>query len=56
MPGTRPIGLSDAFAEDATKQVQWRAFLKKNRLQAIDLAEVVSDVRERTRSVGFADT
>ena len=56
VPGTQPIGLSDAFAEDATKQVQWRAFLKKNRLEAIDLAEVVSYVRERTRSVGFADT
>ena len=56
VPGTQPIGLSDAFAEDATKQVQWRAFLKKNRLPAMDLAEVVSYVRERTRSVGFADT
>ena len=56
VPGTQPIGLSDAFAEDATKQVQWRAFLKKNRLPAMDLAEVISYVRERTRSVGFADT
>ena len=56
VPGTQPIGLSDAFAEDATKQVQWRAFLKKNRLEAMDLAEVVSFVRKRTRSVGFADT
>ncbi len=55
VPGTQPIGLSDAFADDATKQVQWRAFLKKNRLEAMDLAEVVSYVRERTRSVGFAD-
>jgi predicted nucleotidyltransferase component of viral defense system len=56
MPGAAPIGLSDTFAEDATKQVQWRAFLKKNRLQAIDLADVVSYVRERTRSIGFAAT
>ena len=47
MPGTQPIGLSGAFAEDATKQVQWRAFLKKNTLQAMDLAEVVRCVRER---------
>ena len=56
MPGTRPIGLSDAFAEEATKQVQWRAFLKKNKLQVIDLAEVIRYVRERTRRFGLADT
>lgn len=53
-PGTQPIGLSDAFAEDATKQVQWRAFLKKNKLQAIDLADVVRYVRDRARQLGFA--
>ena len=56
MPGTQPIGLSDVFAEDATKQVQWRAFLKKNRLQAMDLGDVIRYVRERTRHFGFADT
>jgi len=56
MPGTQPIGLSDAFAEDATKQVQWQAFLKKNRLQAMDLAEVIRYVRERARHFGFAST
>ena len=56
MPGTQPIGLSDAFAEDATKQVQWRAFLKKNRLQAMDLNEVIRYVRERARQFGFAST
>ncbi len=56
MPGTEPIGLSDAFAGDATKQVQWRAFLKKNKLQAIDLADVVRYVRDRARQLGFAST
>ena len=55
-PGTQPIGLSDAFAEDATKQTQWRAFLKKNKLQAIDLADVVRYVRDRARQLGFAST
>ena len=54
MPVTWPIGLSDAFAEDATKQVQWRAFLKKNRLDAMDLSAVVAYVRERARQFGFA--
>jgi predicted nucleotidyltransferase component of viral defense system len=29
LPSELPIGLSDAFADDATKQVQWRAFLRK---------------------------
>ncbi len=56
VPGTEPIGLSDAFAEDPTKQVQWRAFLKKNRLQAMNLVEVISYIRERTRRFGFAST
>ena len=55
-PSTQPIGLSDAFAEDATKQVQWRAFLKKNKLRAIDLADVVRYVRDRARQLGFAST
>ncbi|MBX9717062.1 MAG: nucleotidyl transferase AbiEii/AbiGii toxin family protein, partial [Burkholderiaceae bacterium] len=55
-PDTQPTGLSDAFAEDATKQTQWRAFLKKNKLQAIDLADVVRYVRDRARQLGFAST
>ena len=54
IPGTLPIGLSDAFAQDATKQVQWRAFLQKNRLESIDLHEVVQHIRERARRFGFA--
>lgn len=41
MPASLPSGLSDAFAQDAAKQRQWIAFLKKNRLDAVDLAEVV---------------
>ena len=56
IPSTQPIGLSDAFADDATKQVQWRAFLKKNRLQAMDLTEVIRYVRRRTRRFGFDNT
>ncbi|WP_159433758.1 hypothetical protein [Acidovorax soli] len=37
--------MSDAFALDAMKQAQWAAFLKKNRLQPLDLTEVVSLLR-----------
>jgi len=55
MPGTLPIGLSETFAEDATKQVQWKAFLRKNKLDAMDLAEVVRYVRGQALRHGFAE-
>ena len=42
IPATIPSGLSDAFVQDAAKQKQWAAFLKKNRLDALDLADVVA--------------
>ncbi len=45
LPHAIPSGLSDGFAQDAAKQKQWAAFLKKNRLQALDLAEVVGLLR-----------
>jgi hypothetical protein len=53
MPSTLPIGLGDAFAEDATKQVQWKAFLRKNKLDSIDLAEVVRYIRGRAIQCGI---
>ena len=46
VPDTVPTGLSDAFSQDAVKQAQWAAFLKKNRLHALDLIEVVSLLRD----------
>ena len=39
------MGLSDAFAQDAAKQRQWSAFLKKNQLQALNLGETVALLR-----------
>lgn len=45
IPATIPSGLSDAFVQDAAKQKQWAAFLKKNRLDALDLADVVALLR-----------
>ena len=42
MPGSIPSGLSDAFANDAAKQRQWDAFLKKNRLDDLHLVGVVA--------------
>ena len=56
MPSAHPIGLSDTFAEDATKQLQWQAFLKKNRLQAMTLSHVVRTIRERAEQFGFTGT
>ena len=56
LPRAQPMGLNDAFFEDALKQVQWRAFLKKSKLEPLDLSTVVEYVRERARQVGFART
>ncbi len=53
VPSTTPIGLSDAFADDTTKQTQWRAFLNKNKLEPMDLGDVVRTIRERTAHFGF---
>lgn len=40
-----PVGLSDAFAADAAKRTQWRAFVRKNNLEPIELNDVVSGLR-----------
>ena len=45
VPSAVPSGLSDAFALDAAKQKQWVAFLKKNRLEAVELSEVATLLR-----------
>jgi Nucleotidyl transferase AbiEii toxin, Type IV TA system len=43
LPIELPLGLSDEFV--AAKQTQWNAFLRKNRLNAPDLGQVVIDLR-----------
>ena len=52
MPTTIPVGLTDAFSEDATKHTQWKAFLKKNQLDPIVLADVVNKLRGKFQAVG----
>jgi hypothetical protein len=52
VPHDLPVGLSDAFAGDTTKRAQWAAFLRKNRLAAVTLDEVVRRIRERAAKVG----
>lgn len=45
LPQHLPLGLSDAFAQDATKAQQWKAFLRKNKLQAPALDAVMGELR-----------
>ncbi|MDB5828531.1 MAG: hypothetical protein JWQ73_2751, partial [Variovorax sp.] len=45
-------GMSDAFVEDAEKQKQWAAFLKKNLLEALDLSKVVALLRGEFQKLG----
>ena len=52
MPTATPVGLSDGFLDDTTKQLQWRAFLRKNKLNAIDLYEVVTLLRKSFQEIG----
>ncbi|MDB5970272.1 MAG: nucleotidyl transferase AbiEii/AbiGii toxin family protein [Hydrocarboniphaga sp.] len=47
IPEGWPIGLTDEFAENSGKRLQWDAFLRKNRLLAPPLAIVVQELRER---------
>ena len=45
LPTDTPMGLSDEFAHDASRQALWAAFLKKNALQAALLPTVVAVLR-----------
>ena len=47
VPNTMPIGLSDEFANDASRQALWAAFLRKNDLAAAPLGEVVTALRDK---------
>jgi hypothetical protein len=42
LTGRAPFGITDAFAQDAQKQMQWQAFLRKNRLEALALNDVTA--------------
>lgn len=53
LPVTLPIGLSETFAKEATKQLQWQAFVKRNRLEAVELAALLLEVRTRLQTWKF---
>lgn len=46
LPASIPIGLSEEFGVDTSKQAQWRGFLSRNSLDAPPLDEVVKFLRE----------
>lgn len=45
VPTTLPVGLTGEFAHDASRQVLWSAFLKKNELASEPLAGIVERLR-----------
>lgn len=52
MPDGVPAGLSAAFAADAGKLAQWRAFVNKNKLDAVPLDAVVQALRGAFQRLG----
>jgi len=53
LPAELPIGLSDVFAADAGKRTQWAAFLRKNRIGALELQSVVQRLRASAATAGI---
>jgi hypothetical protein len=47
MPENLPLGLSDEFAQNKNKNMQWNAFLTKNQLDGVNLNELVMDLRSK---------
>jgi predicted nucleotidyltransferase component of viral defense system len=46
MPTAWPIGLTDEFSADVSRQALWRALLKKNGLEYGELKQIVGKLRE----------
>lgn len=47
VPATLPIGLTEEFGNDPSRQALWRAFLTKNELDLIPLPDVVAGLRAK---------
>lgn len=45
VPTTLPVGLTDEFAHDASRQALWQAFVKKNELAPEPLSAIVGRLR-----------
>ncbi len=48
LPAEVPLALTEAFTQDPTKQTQWSAFLKKNRLaqHGLELADAIEQLHD----------
>ena len=46
IPKDVPFGLTETFANDAQKQMQWQGFLKRNRFEEVQLDQVATELRE----------
>lgn len=55
LPLNVPLGLTSVFYSDEQKQIQWKAFLKKNKLLAPSLAEVTEKIAYFLMSVFRSD-
>ena len=53
LPNTLPIGLSETFANDGSKQLQWQAFVKRNQLEPVKLAALLLETRTRLQTWRF---
>ncbi len=53
LPDGVPFGLTDAFATDAQKRAQWKAFLRRNRLAAPNLETTVDELRTFVRALNL---
>ena len=45
VPAVLPIGLTDEFATDSSRQATWHALLKKNEITITPLSDVVAKLR-----------
>lgn len=51
-----PFGLTDAFAKDDQKQIQWKAFLRKNKLEALAMTDVVENLNTFFQPIYLANS
>ncbi|MFT4268602.1 MAG: hypothetical protein QM586_15510 [Xenophilus sp.] len=45
VPAELPVGLTDEFAHDSSRQALWQAFVRKNELDPEPLATIVARLR-----------
>jgi hypothetical protein len=50
VPAEFPIGLTDQFADDASRQALWQAFLNKNKLPFVPLPAVIAKLRAKLQT------